>query len=124
LMNTAIATGNEKTLRDLYMISDRVRGPEGHILAYDNAYKIGQAIVANGNDYYLRGKAAGLTAAKIIKADYDSKEIALTNKQLDVVENIIKDLEALPDDTDKFVEYATKKYKDAIPNFNLKNYGL
>ena len=124
LMNTAIATGNQKTLRDLYMISDRVRGPEGHILAYDNAYKIGEAIVANGKDYYLRGKAAGLTAAKIIKADYDSKELALTNKQLDVVQNIIKDLEALPDDTDKFVEYAIKKYKDAIPNFNLKNYGL
>ena len=40
-MNTAIQTGQEKTLRDLYMIADRARGPEGYILAYDNAYKIG-----------------------------------------------------------------------------------
>ncbi|MGN0137728.1 MAG: methyltransferase MtaB domain-containing protein, partial [Candidatus Methanomethylophilaceae archaeon] len=35
-----------------------------------------------------------------------------------------KELEGLPDDTDKFVEYCTKKYTDAVPNFNIKNYGL
>ena len=124
LMNTAIATGQEKTLRDLYMISDRARGPEGYVLAYDNAYKIGSAIAENGNDLYLRAKAAGATAAGIIKAGYEAKEIALTNKQLDVLNSVIKELEGLPDDTDKFVEYCTKKYTDAVPNFNIKNYGL
>ncbi|MBQ8373833.1 MAG: methanol--corrinoid methyltransferase [Candidatus Methanomethylophilaceae archaeon] len=124
LMNTAIATGQEKTLRDLYMISDRARGPEGYILAYDNAYKIGQAIAENGNDLYLRAKAAGVTAANIIKSGYDAKEIQLTNKQLDVLNAVIKELEALPDDTDKFVEYCSKKYSEAVPNFNMKNYGL
>ena len=124
LMNTAIATGQDKTLRDLYMISDRARGPEGYILAYDNAYKIGQAIAENGNDLYLRAKAAGLTAAKIIQSGYDAKEIALTNKQLDVLGAIIKELEELPDETDKFVEYAAKKYDDLVPNFCMKNYGL
>ena len=124
LMNTAIATGQDKTLRDLYMISDRARGPEGYILAYDNAYKIGQAIAENGNDLYLRAKAAGLTAAKIIQSGYDAKEIALTNKQLDVLGGIIKELEELPDETDKFVEYAAKKYDDLVPNFCMKNYGL
>ena len=124
LMNTAIATGQEKTLRDLYMISDRARGPEGYVLAYDNAYKIGSAIAENGNDLYLRAKAAGATAAGIIKAGYEAKEIALTNKQLDVLNAVIKELEGLPDDTDKFVEYCTKKYTEAVPNFNIKNYGL
>ena len=124
LMNTAIATGNEKTLRDLYMISDRERGPEGHVLAYDNAYKVGQAIASNGNSYYLRAKAAGLTAAKIIKANNDSKELPLTNKQRDVLLGIIKDLEALPDDEDKFFEYCDKKYSDLVPNYNKKNYGF
>ena len=124
LMNTAIATGQEKTLRDLYMISDRARGPEGYVLAYDNAYKIGSAIAENGNDLYLRAKAAGTTAAGIIKAGYEAKEIALTNKQLDVLNAVIKELEGLPDDTDKFVEYCTKKYTEAVPNFNIKNYGL
>lgn len=124
LMNTAIATGQEKTLRDLYMISDRVRGPEGFILAYDNAYKIGEAIAAEGKNIYLRSKAAGLTAAKLIKASNDAKELALTNKQKEVLVAIIKELEALPAEESKFVEYCDKKYKELVPNYNKKNYGL
>ena len=123
LMNTAIQTGKQKELRDLYMITDRERGPEGHILAYDNAYEIGKAIVSEGDNYYLRAKAAGLKAAELIKAHNDAKELALTRKQREVLEGIIKDLSALPDDEDKFFEYCCKKYAD-VPNFTLKNYGL
>ena len=123
LMNCAIATGNEKTLRDLYMITDRVRGPEGYMLAYDNAFKVGEAIAKEGNNIYLRAKAAGLAAAKVIKAGFEAKELGLTNKQRDVLEGIIKDLEALPADEAKFFEFADKKYAD-VPNYNKKNYGL
>ena len=124
LMNTAIQCGQEKTLRDLYMISDRARGPEGYILAYDNAYQIGKAIADNGNNIYLRARAAGLTAANIIKKGYETKELALTNKQLDVLNIIIKDLEALPDDEGKFFEYCDKKYRELVPLYDPKNYGL
>ena len=124
LMNTATQLGQEKTLRDLYMYADRTRGPEGYVLAYDHAYMVGQAIAENGNDLYLRAKAAGLTGAKIIKAGYDSKELGLTNKQLDTLNSIIKTLESLPDDTDKITEFCTKEYKDSVPNYNPKNYDL
>ncbi|MDY0293968.1 MAG: methyltransferase MtaB domain-containing protein, partial [Candidatus Methanomethylophilaceae archaeon] len=84
---------------------------------------IGKAIAAEGNNIYLRAKAAGLTAAKIIKRSNDAKELQLTAKQLDVVNNIIKQFEALPSEEDKFFEYCVKQYKD-VPNFTLKNYGL
>ena len=124
LMNTAIATGQAKILRDLYMTSDRTRGPEGYILAYDNAWRIGKAIADNGNDYYLRSKAAGMEAAKIIREGYDKKELLLTKKQLDVLDKIIVELDALPDDADKFYDYCVKKYKDDVPNFNPKSYGF
>ena len=123
LMNTAIATKQEKTLRDLYMLSDRTRGPEGYILAYDNAYTIGKAIAAEGNNLYLRAKAAGLTAANIIMKGNKSKELALTAKQKDVLEKIIITLEGLPDDEGKFVDYCLKQYKD-VQAFNPKNYDL
>ncbi|MCL2712307.1 MAG: methanol--corrinoid methyltransferase [Methanomassiliicoccaceae archaeon] len=123
LMNTAIAFGKEKTLRDLYMFSDRARGPEGYVLAYDNAYKIGEAIVAEGKDLYRRAKAAGLTGAKIIRDGNKKKEIMLTAKQKDVLDNIIKTLEKLPDEESKFVDYCLKQYKD-VPAFNPKNYDL
>ncbi|MDR0508842.1 MAG: methanol--corrinoid methyltransferase [Candidatus Methanoplasma sp.] len=124
LMNCAIATGQEKTLRDLYMITDRTRGPEGYMLAYDNAFKVGEAIAGNGKDIYLRAKAAGITAAKVIKAGYDAKELPLTTKQKDVLDAVLKELEALPDNADKFFEYCDKKYAGVVPNYNKKNYGL
>jgi Methanol-cobalamin methyltransferase B subunit. len=123
LMNTAIATKQEKTLRDLYMLSDRTRGPEGYILAYDNAYEIGKAIAAEGDNLYLRAKAAGLTAANIIMKGNKNKELLLTAKQKDVLEKIIITLEALPDDEGKFVDYCLKQYKD-VQAFNPKNYDL
>ncbi|MDR3283419.1 MAG: methanol--corrinoid methyltransferase [Candidatus Methanoplasma sp.] len=123
LMNTAIQLKQEKTLRDIYMYADRYRGPEAYILAYDHAYEIGKAIAANGDNLYLRSKAAGLKAAKIIIGGYESKELGLTNKQLEVTLDVIKKFEALPDDEAKFTEYAAKEYKD-VPNFTLKNYDL
>lgn len=124
LMNTAIATGQGKVLRDLYMATDRTRGPEGYILAYDNAWQIGKAIAENGDNYYLRAKAAGITAAKIIRAGYDKKELILTKKQLDVLDKIVVELEALPDDEDKFYDYCVKKYQHDVPTFNPKSYGF
>ncbi|MCI6025385.1 MAG: methyltransferase MtaB domain-containing protein [Methanomassiliicoccales archaeon] len=124
LMNTAIATGQGKVLRDLYMTTDRTRGPEGYILAYDNAWQIGKAITENGDNYYLRAKAAGITAAKIIRAGYDKKELILTKKQLDVLDKIVVELEALPDDEDKFYDYCVKKYQHDVPTFNPKSYGF
>ena len=124
LMNTATQLGQAKTLRDLYMYTDRIRGPEGYVLAYDNAYKVGEAIAANGNDLYLRAKAAGLTGAKIIMNGYETKELGLTNKQLETLKDIIKTLEGLTDETDKIFEYCSKEYKDTVPNFSAKNYDL
>ena len=124
LMNTAIATGQAKILRDLYMTTDRTRGPEGYILAYDNAWRVGKAIASEGNSYYLRAKAGALEGAKIIKEGYDKKELILTRKQLEMLNKITKDLEALPDDEDKFYDYCSKKYKEDVPNFNPKSYGF
>ena len=124
LMNTAIATGQGKVLRDLYMTTDRTRGPEGYILAYDNAWQIGKAIAENGDNYYLRAKAAGITAAKIIRAGYDKKELILTKKQLDVLDKIVVELEAHPDDEDKFYDYCVKKYQHDVPTFNPNSYGF
>ena len=123
LMNTAIQFGQEKTLRDLYMWSDRTRGPEGFVLCYDNAFKIGQAIVAEGKDIYRRARAAGLKAAELIIEGNKKKELPLTAKQKDVIDDIFKTLKGLPDEESKFVEYCLKQYKD-VPAFNPKNYDL
>ena len=124
LMNCSIQLGQQKTLRDLYMYTDRFRGPEAYILAYDHAYQIGQSIVQYGNELYLRAKAAGQTAAKILLDGYESKQLALTNKQLDVLKDIDKKLGALTEEEDKFVEYCTKELHESVPRYIPANYGL
>ncbi|MDD3232833.1 MAG: methyltransferase MtaB domain-containing protein [Candidatus Methanomethylophilus sp.] len=124
LMNTALQTGQEKTLRDLYMMSDRTRGPEAYVLAYDHAYEIGKAIAANGNNLYLRSKAAAEKAIEILKNGYNTKELMLTKKQYDVLMDADKQISALPTEEDKFVEDCVKKFTGVVPNFNMKNYGL
>ena len=124
LMNTAIQTGNAKTLRDLYCITDMTRSPESYILAYNNAYEIGQAMVAEGNDYYLRTRAAALKAIEIVNRGYEKKELQLTVKQKETLDDCQKKIEALPTETDKFLEYCDKEFAGVVPNYNLKNYGL
>jgi len=124
LMNTALQMKQEKTLRDLYMFADRTRGPEAYVLAYDHAFEVGKAIAAEGEHLYNRSLAAGLTGAKIVLKGYETKELALTNKQLDTLKDIIKKFEALPTEEHKFVEYAVKEFSGLVPNFNMKNYGL
>ena len=124
LMTTAKQLGQGKVLRDLYMASDRFKSPEGFILCYDNAYQIGESIVAEGNDIYLRSKAAGLKAAELIDASASTKGgMRLSKMERDTLNKIIVDLKSLPDDQDKFVDWALKTYKN-IPMFNPKNYGL
>ena len=123
LMNMAIQTKQEKTLRDLYALTDYTRSPESFILAYFNAYEIGEAMVAVGDSYYLRTKAACEKAIEIMEKGHKDKVLQLTKKQYDVMEKAKKDLAALPMEEDKFVEQCAKKYAD-VPNFNMKNYGL
>ena len=124
LMNTASASGNGKVLRDLYMLSDRVRSPESYILSYDNAWAVGKAIVDNRKDYYLRARAAAIAGANIILEGYRSGELGLSKRQLEKLYRMIRDLESLPDDTDAFMESCLKRYSAEVSKFDPANYGL
>ncbi len=123
LMNTAKQLKQDKLLRDLYMATDRYRSPEAFILAYDNAYKIGLAITEHGNDIYLRAKAAGITAARLIEDESKAGKLRLSKHEQDMLRKIITDLSALPDEESKFVDQCLKAYKD-VPMFNPRNYDL
>ena len=124
LMNTAIAAGKDKVLRDLYMFSDRGRSPESYILAYDNAWRIGKAIADAGDNIYERAKAAAITGTRILLDGYERKEVGFTQKQSSTLNRIFRELEALPDEEDMFVEMCLKRYRPAVPGFRPENYGL
>ena len=122
LMNTATAAGRGRILRDLYMISDRMRSPESYILAYDNAWRIGKVMADHGGDRFMRAKAAALEGVHILLEGYGAKEIGLTRKQLETLYRIQRDLESLPDDGESFVDMCLRKYTSEIPAFDPKNY--
>ena len=124
LMNTALKTGNEKVLRDLLMLSDKYRDPQGYVLAYDNAYRVGEVIAANGNDPYLRTKAAAEKCCEIIQEGIDSKKLTLTKFETNALNKVKTDLAALPTESAKFIEQCMAKYTAEVPVFKPANYSL
>lgn len=124
LMNTAITARKDKVLRDLYMFSDRGRSPESYVLAFDNAWRIGKAIADTGNNIYERSKAAAVMGTRILLDGYEKRELGLTRRQFSTLNRIFRELEALPDEEDLFLEMCLKKYQPLVPGFRPENYGL
>ncbi len=124
LMNTAIKTGNEKTLRDLFALSDKYRDPQGYILSFGNAYRIGQAIVANGNDPYLRAKAAAIECCNILNEGIKSNMLKLTKFETNALSKVESDLKSLPSESSKFIDECMDKYTKEIPTFKPENYSV
>ena len=124
LMNTATKIGTAKELRDTYVLADKYRDPQGVILAYDNAYRIGQAIVDEGEDIYLRARAAGLTAMDAIDEAVDQGRILLTRFERDSMDSSRKVFEQAPDDQDKFIKTCIKRYGRKVKSFDPTQYEL
>jgi len=124
LMNTSIETGKHKDLRDLYTLTDKYRDPQALILAYDNAYRIGEAIVEYGEDPYRRSIAAALEVCDIITEAVESKKMQLTRFEQDSLESAMRSFKKLPDDSAKFIKRANRRYGRKVEDFDPKNYEL
>jgi len=122
LSNTALQARQEKILRDLLTYSDMYRDPQGLVLAWPNAWRIGKVITEYGNDPYLRAKYAAIEAGNIILEAYDNKKLKLSRWELDTLNKAMETLNSLTDDADKFIEDCIKEYKN-VPLFDPKNYG-
>lgn len=124
LMNTAIETENDKILRDLYTLADKYRDPQALILAYDNAHRIGRAIVEYGDDPYQRSIAGALEAGTIIREAVEDKKMQLTRFEQDSLDGAMKIYEKLPEDSGKFIKQSSKRYGRKVEDFDPKNYEL
>ncbi len=116
LLNVATETGNAKLLRDMLVLSDKYRDPQGYILAYDNAYKIGSAIVKDGNDLYLRSKNAALACVDILNAA-DSKKLVMSKFEKNALANAKAALDSMTDEADNFMSDSLEKYKAEVAVF-------
>ena len=124
LMNTATKINKEKDLRDIYTLADKYRDPQALILAYDNAYRIGEAIVAEGEDIYLRSRAAALEGISIINEAVDEKRMFLTRFERDSLDSAQKTIEQLPEDKDKFAKACIKRYGRKVKEHDPSQYEL
>ena len=124
LMNTATQIGTNKQLRDTYALADKYRDPQGVILSYDNAYEIGKAITAEGEDIYLRSRAAALKAIELINDAVDQNRILLTRFERDTLDSTLKTYEQLPDDKDKFIKTCIKRYGRKVKEHDPSQYEL
>ncbi len=124
LMNTAKATGTAKDLRDNLVLADKYRDPQGIVLAYDSAYKIGEAIIAEGENPYLRARAGALKCCEVINEAVDQQRILLTRFERDSLDSAQKTFEQLPDDQDKFIKTCVKRYDRKVKDFDPACYEL
>jgi methanol--5-hydroxybenzimidazolylcobamide Co-methyltransferase len=121
MLNSAIELGHQEAMKEILVNSDMYRDSHSLILAPDNAWEVGNAIVSNrskGN--YLSARAGAIKAGQIILGDAKMK---LTALEKDALTKAMKDLEALPDKEGDFIDQCLSKYKH-VKGFMPKSYGL
>lgn len=119
-MNAALALGYEKEYQACLIHSDRYRDPQGFILCPDNAWTIGQAVVAHNESRYSRAKAAALKCGELMLGD---PLLRFTDFEKESLQGYLKDLETLPDKEEDFIDFCLKKYRK-VKGFRPASYGL
>lgn len=122
-MNTALQLGSEKILRDIFVQSDKYRDPQALVLAPEEAFSIGEAIVS-GTDYYDRSVRAVMKAGEIISQANEKRLLPLTRLENDVLQRMMGVVSTLPKSSEKFVEWGIQEYSKVVPEFRKENYGL
>ncbi len=119
--NTAIELGYQQQMKEILVNSDMYRDSHSLVVAPDNAWEVGNAIVSNrGTSNYASARAGAMKAGEIILGDPKMKLTALEKNALDTA---MKEMEALPEAEGDFIDMCLDKYKD-VHGFNPASYGL
>lgn len=121
MLNSSIELGYQQQMKEILVNSDMYRDSHSLILAPNNAWEVGNAIVSNrSKGYYTSARAGALKAAAVIQGDAKMK---LTALEQDALTKAVKEIEGLPDKEADFIDLCLKKYKD-VKGFNPASYGL
>lgn len=121
MLNTSLELGYQEQMKEILVNSDMYRDSHSLILAPENAWQVGNAIVSNrATSNYASARAGAMKAGEIILGDAKMK---LTAHEKNALEKAMKDMEALPANEGDFIDKCLKKYKD-VKGFNPKSYGL
>jgi methanol--5-hydroxybenzimidazolylcobamide Co-methyltransferase len=104
LMNEALLEGPESAaaLKRWLVRSDARLDPQALVLAPDSAVAIARAIV-EAPDHYSAGKAAALTAVKLLREAHRDGCLRLAEREVPMLDLIADSVEALPQREDQFI---------------------
>ena len=104
LMNLAIADGRDAALlyRKWMVASDAALDPQAYVLTPENCIAIAQAIVA-APDYYQAGKAAALTAIRLLREGLADGRVKIAQRELPWLDTMQDAVEGLPAKEDDFI---------------------
>jgi len=121
MFNSAIELGYQQQMQEILVNSDMYRDSHSLILAPDNAWQVGNAIVSNrATSNYASARAGAMKAGEIILGDAKMK---LTAHEKAALTKAMADMKALPESEGNFIDMCLKKYKD-VKGFSPKSYGL
>ena len=105
IMNEALAEGRDGALlyRKWLVQSDVGRDPQAFIISPASAVTLAQAIVAEPDPYHA-GRAAGLTAVRLIREAHRDGFLRLIPREVPWLDRMQKTLEALPGKESEFID--------------------
>ena len=123
LMNQALADGPDAALlyRKWLVNSDARLDPQAWVLTPESSIEIARAIVG-APDYYAAGKAAALTAVRLLREAHAAKKLNINPRELPWLDRIQKTVEAMPDREADFISEMLGTVDTA--KFTAKDYGF
>jgi methanol--5-hydroxybenzimidazolylcobamide Co-methyltransferase len=120
LFNKAIETNQSHTYQSLLVQSDVHVSPQALVLSPESTIAVAKAIVAE-NSHYRQTLAAARTASSIIRDAANRELLTLPPREVQWLDRIDRELDALPDDDRDLLEEMVEKYGE---RFLPSSYGL
>ncbi|MBF8294621.1 MAG: Methanol-cobalamin methyltransferase subunit [Bacteroidetes bacterium] len=120
LFNQALKSGTERAYQDLLVESDVHLSPQAYILSPISTGRIASAIVKESSHYAMT-LAAARESVLILREAGQKKELDLNSREIEWLERISRDLDALPVDEQQLLVSMQERYGHL---FSAASYGL
>ena len=120
LFNQALKSGTERAYQDLLVESDVHLSPQAYILSPLSTGRIASVIVKESNHYAMT-LAAARESVLILREAGQKKELDLNSREVEWLERISRDLDALPVDEQQLLVSMQERYGHL---FSAASYGL
>lgn len=107
LMNKFTEAGHNILMRDLLVESDSHLDSHAYIMRPDVVFNVCKEVI-KGKSHFERVKTAGIMAAQELRKGYDSKKLALNDREVSYLDMIEKELAGITDDEEAFINEQLK----------------